>query len=102
VEPVISPRLEEGRDMILAISDKIGRVQDYHKVAASEVQTVLKFGLVEVVYEWAKGLVRPTDGVSCVQLNFFFSSKAFRADHASDRRSRGHDRPSNNTPGRDL
>ncbi|KAJ3797700.1 antiviral helicase [Lentinula aff. detonsa] len=56
VEPVISPRLEQGRDAILAISDRIGRIQDSHKVAAEDFQTKLKFGLVEVVYEWAKGM----------------------------------------------
>ncbi|CAK5264477.1 unnamed protein product [Mycena citricolor] len=56
VEPVIPPRLEEGRDAILAISDRVGRIQDAHKVAAAEFRTDLKFGLVEVVYEWAKGM----------------------------------------------
>lgn len=56
VEPVIPARLQEGRDAILAISDRVGRVQDRHKVAAEEFRTDLKFGLIEVVYEWAKGM----------------------------------------------
>ncbi|KAG5731038.1 hypothetical protein E4T56_gene15574 [Termitomyces sp. T112] len=56
VEPVIPPKLEEGRDAILAISDRVGRVQDYHKVAVEDFRSSLKFGLVEVVYEWAKGM----------------------------------------------
>ncbi|KAK7063867.1 ATP-dependent RNA helicase [Favolaschia claudopus] len=56
VEPVISPRLEEGRAAILAISDRVGRMQDLHKVAAEDFRSNLKFGLVEVVYEWAKGM----------------------------------------------
>ncbi|KAJ4485612.1 antiviral helicase [Lentinula aciculospora] len=56
VEPVIPPRLEQGRDAILAISDRVGRTQDLHKVASEDFQTKLKFGLVEVVYEWAKGM----------------------------------------------
>ncbi|KJA28622.1 hypothetical protein HYPSUDRAFT_129128 [Hypholoma sublateritium FD-334 SS-4] len=55
-EPLLSPKLEAGRDAILAISDKVGRVQDYHKVVAEEFRSDLKFGLVEVVYEWAKGM----------------------------------------------
>lgn len=58
VEPAIPPKLEEGRDAILNIADKIGRVQDKHKVAAVSTQERLKFGLTEVVYEWAKGMVR--------------------------------------------
>ncbi|KAJ6520244.1 ATP-dependent RNA helicase [Mycena sanguinolenta] len=56
VEPVISPRLEEGRAAILAISDRVGRIQDLHKVAVEDFRSNLKFGLVEVVYEWAKGM----------------------------------------------
>ncbi|KAF8204296.1 ATP-dependent RNA helicase [Mycena galopus ATCC 62051] len=56
VEPVVSPRLEEGRAAILAISDRVGRIQDLHKVAVEDFRSNLKFGLVEVVYEWAKGM----------------------------------------------
>lgn len=56
-EPLLSPKLEAGRDAILAISDKVGRIQDFHKVVAEEFRSDLKFGLVEVVYEWAKGMV---------------------------------------------
>jgi antiviral helicase SKI2 len=58
VEPVIPPKLEEGRDAIIAISERIGQLQDRHKIAAEDARTKLKFGLVEVVYEWAKGMVR--------------------------------------------
>jgi antiviral helicase SKI2 len=56
VEPAMSPKLEEGRDAIVAINDRVGRIQDKHRVAAEEFQSNLKFGLVEVVYEWAKGM----------------------------------------------
>ncbi|KAJ3509694.1 hypothetical protein NLJ89_g5085 [Agrocybe chaxingu] len=56
VEPVLSPKLEAGRDAILAISDRVGRIQDLHKVASEDFRSSLKFGLVEVVYEWAKGM----------------------------------------------
>lgn len=41
----------------MAISDRVGRIQDLKKVVAEEFRTNLKFGLVEVVYEWAKGMV---------------------------------------------
>ncbi|KZT41620.1 ATP-dependent RNA helicase [Sistotremastrum suecicum HHB10207 ss-3] len=55
VEPVIPPRLEEGRDQILAIADRVEVLQNRHKVAESTSKK-LKFGLMEVVYEWAKGM----------------------------------------------
>lgn len=58
IEVVVPKRLEEGRDAIIAISDRVGRIQDSHKVAAESFQSDLKFGLMEVVYEWAKGMVR--------------------------------------------
>ncbi|KAI0783389.1 antiviral helicase [Abortiporus biennis] len=55
IEPVIPPKLEEGRDAILAIAERVERVQERHKVPGEEFRA-LKFGLVEVVYEWAKGM----------------------------------------------
>lgn len=57
VEPVLPPKLEEGRDVILGIADRVGRVQDFHKVAVPDSKSKLKFGLAEAVYEWAKGMV---------------------------------------------
>lgn len=65
VEPVLSPKLEQGRDAILAISERVGIIQDFHKVVAEEFRSELKFGLVEVVYEWAKGMVRTGFCVRC-------------------------------------
>lgn len=58
---MIPPRLEEGRAAILAISDRVERVQTLHKVASEDYKSVLKFGLIEVVYEWAKGMVSAMD-----------------------------------------
>jgi len=55
--PILTARLESGMEAILAIADRVGRVQDSYKVAAEEHRTDLKFGLIEVVYEWAKGMV---------------------------------------------
>jgi antiviral helicase SKI2 len=54
-EPDLSPRLIQGCDEILAVAKRVGRVQDYHKVSGMDFEKKLKFGLVEVVYEWAKG-----------------------------------------------
>lgn len=56
IEPVIPPKLEVGRDAILAISDRVERVQTLHKVAVEDFRSSLKFGLLEVVYEWANGM----------------------------------------------
>jgi len=57
VEPVVPPKLQEGLTAIAVITDRVGRIQDRHKVAAEEFRSTLKTGLVEVVYEWAKGMV---------------------------------------------
>ncbi|KIJ66348.1 hypothetical protein HYDPIDRAFT_86124 [Hydnomerulius pinastri MD-312] len=56
VEPVIPPKLAEGIEAIAAITDRVGRIQDRHKVAEEEFRSTLKTGLVEVVYEWARGM----------------------------------------------
>ncbi|KAF8510888.1 antiviral helicase [Hysterangium stoloniferum] len=55
VEPVIPPKLEAGRDAILAIVDRVDAVQLQHSVG-EDLSARVKFGLVEVVYEWAKGM----------------------------------------------
>ncbi|TFK77500.1 antiviral helicase [Pluteus cervinus] len=56
IEPAMPPKLLEGREAIIAISERVGRVQDRHKVPAEDFRSTLKFGLLEVVYEWAKGM----------------------------------------------
>ncbi|KAI0001768.1 NUC185 domain-containing protein [Russula vinacea] len=48
--------VEEGRDALVAISDRVVEVQVRHKVAADEHRGTLNFGLMEAVYEWAKGM----------------------------------------------
>ncbi|KAH9065893.1 antiviral helicase [Lactarius vividus] len=57
VEPVFPPRLEDGRDALQAILDRVAQVQDWHKVVSDEHRWSLNFGLMEAVYEWAKGMV---------------------------------------------
>jgi len=56
VEPELTPRLREGRDILVTISDRIGSVQDRWRVAGADPRSTLKFGLMEVVYQWAKGM----------------------------------------------
>jgi len=55
VDPVIPPKLEQGRDAIIAIAERVERAQEQHKIPGEEFRG-LKFGLVEVVFEWAKGM----------------------------------------------
>ena len=57
VEPVIPPPLQEGLEAIMRVAERVGRVQDRHKVPGEDFRQI-KPGLVEVVYEWAKGMVR--------------------------------------------
>ncbi|KAF8942656.1 hypothetical protein BGZ47_006281 [Haplosporangium gracile] len=57
-EPVLTPQLTKGKEMILKIELKMAEVQ---KKAGLESATApgtsaLKFGLTEVVYEWARGM----------------------------------------------
>jgi antiviral helicase SKI2 len=56
VVPIFPPRLEEGCDALLAILDRVAQVQDRHKVVSDEHRWSLNFGLMEAVYEWAKGM----------------------------------------------
>jgi antiviral helicase SKI2 len=55
IEPVLTPRLVQGREEIMAVAARVGRIQDYRKIGTEDYEKKLKFGLVEVVYEWAKG-----------------------------------------------
>ena len=57
VEPVIPEKLQAGQKALLAVADRVGKVQLQHKVAELDFENKLNFGLVEVVYEWAKGMV---------------------------------------------
>lgn len=56
-EPEIPAKLEQGLDTIYAIADNVESCQLRHRVAFEEFREKFKPGLVEVVYEWAKGTV---------------------------------------------
>jgi len=75
VEPLLPPKLQEGRDVIQVINNRIGGAQDRQKIASEDFRSVLKFGLTEVVYEWAKGMVRinypPMDAVPLIKVQPF-------------------------------
>lgn len=59
--PTLTSSLEKGRDMIIAISERITDVQIKYQVLqqsdeSNEFLTQGRFGMVEVVYEWARGM----------------------------------------------
>lgn len=97
-DPVIPEQLVKGKEIILDIAEKLGRVQDRHKVPHDDYATTLKFGLVEAVYEWAKGMVSPAllDLLthSALTPHLSLNLAAFRADHRTYRCRRGHHRSS--------
>ena len=70
-EPLLSPKLQEGCDAIAAIAERLDAIQDRHKVPRPEFKA-LKFGLVEVVYEWAKGMVNAFISETIFMLNLPF------------------------------
>ncbi|TPX59484.1 hypothetical protein SpCBS45565_g07719 [Spizellomyces sp. 'palustris'] len=57
-EPALTPRLETGVKTIIEIGTRVAEVQRNCglDVRLEDVMAGLKFGLVEVVYEWARGL----------------------------------------------
>lgn len=61
VEPALTGNLEQGRDTIIAISEKVNDVQTRLQVIQSaddsnDFASKPRFGLMEVVYEWARGM----------------------------------------------
>jgi len=59
-EPQITPRLEEGKELILRIAKRVNDIQERHQVLQSgegnDFEARPRFGLMEVVYEWARGM----------------------------------------------
>lgn len=59
--PNITPALERGQNTIIKISEKVNHIQTVHQVILSsddsnDFVSKPRFGLVEVVYEWARGM----------------------------------------------
>ena len=59
--PKLTPTLESGIETIIKISEKVNRYQTLHQVILSsddsnDFVSRPRFGLVEVVYEWARGM----------------------------------------------
>ncbi|OWZ36171.1 antiviral helicase SKI2 [Cryptococcus neoformans var. grubii Br795] len=55
-QPIIPTKLQDGLDVIYNIAEQVEREQDYCQVQHDEFATKYKPGLVEVVYEWARGM----------------------------------------------
>jgi antiviral helicase SKI2 len=58
-QPVIPSKLIPGLETIYRIADEVEKEQDWCRVGYEEFKEKFKVGLVEVVYEWAKGMVGP-------------------------------------------
>ncbi|MEQ2198034.1 hypothetical protein XENOCAPTIV_006663, partial [Xenoophorus captivus] len=60
-EPHITGTLKEGIDRVLSVAQRIGQLQRDCGIpqTAEEFVGQFKFGLTEVVYCWARGMVRP-------------------------------------------
>lgn len=61
VEPTLTSSLEKGKATIISISEKVNRFQTEHQVILSsddsnDFVSRPRFGLMEVVYEWARGM----------------------------------------------
>lgn len=54
VTPALTDRLKEGMEKIIEVDDEITKQEKIYKVTSTEAKTRLNFGLVEVVYEWAR------------------------------------------------
>ncbi|KAG0338050.1 hypothetical protein BG004_007384, partial [Podila humilis] len=57
-EPVLTPQLAKGKEMLLRIELKMAEVQQAHGLESAPAPgtSQLRFGLTEVVYEWARGM----------------------------------------------
>lgn len=61
IEPSLTGSLENGRNTIITISEKVNRVQELHQVIqtsdeSNDFACKPRFGLMEVVHEWARGM----------------------------------------------
>ncbi|KAF2425251.1 antiviral helicase [Tothia fuscella] len=61
VEPTLTANLERGKKKIIEISERVNHVQTIHQVIQSaddsnDFISQPRFGMVEVVYEWARGM----------------------------------------------
>jgi len=61
IEPTLTASLEKGKKKIIEIAERVNHVQTIHQVIQSsddsnDFVSQPRFGMVEVVYEWARGM----------------------------------------------
>ena len=90
----MTPELEAGKEKILACAQRLVTLQNENgiNVVMEEVIGNLKFGLIEVVYEWARGMVRRKSCISIYLLErsshiTHFLYVDFQAYYGSDGRA---------------
>ncbi|EPS36528.1 hypothetical protein H072_9957 [Dactylellina haptotyla CBS 200.50] len=58
--PVVPPKLERGKEKILEIAKRVNEIQTEHQILINaetdDFEGRPRFGLMEVVYEWARGM----------------------------------------------
>ena len=58
-EPILTPRLAEGKKLLIGIAERIEAAQTARRANTTDTfGGALRFGLTEVVFEWARGMVR--------------------------------------------
>lgn len=59
-EPNLTPHLLEGKEMIIKMAKRVNEVQEHHQVltagSGDDFEDSPRFGLMEVCYEWARGM----------------------------------------------
>jgi len=94
-EPAIPAKLAEGLDTIYRIADNVENCQLRRHVAFEDFREKFKPGLVEVVYEWAKGMVRG-------DVTNNSDHTAVQRHHQPHRRAGGHDCALHHAPRRNV
>lgn len=62
-QPQIPPKIADGIEVIYRIAEEVEREQSFAQIQFDDFKEKYKVGLVEVVYEWARGMVRPLSAV---------------------------------------
>lgn len=95
-EPRLTPKLTKAKETVLTYARKVATVQvDCGlPISVEDYVNSLQFGLVEVVYEWARGLVRLTQdaaGDECfilliLLILFYLALQTYHRSHGRARR----------------
>ncbi|WFD18120.1 Antiviral helicase ski2 [Malassezia caprae] len=56
IEPELTPTLREGYQRIVETADRVAAVQLAHQLNAEDDASTMHMGLMQVVYEWARGM----------------------------------------------